>query len=149
SQLFDQRRWEDAREKFQKALELDPENPTAKLFVSQLIDREKMTEEQIIKAMRDIKTSPTADNYEKALQILSGVDPESTFALEVKNQHLPDVKTAYRKLLVREAQKAIDAKAYPKAKRDLLKVTTDLGMADDPEVKSLLKQIEIREKKAN
>jgi len=38
--------------------------------------------------LEDIRTSPTAANYEKALQILSLVDQESTFANEVNKQHL-------------------------------------------------------------
>jgi len=142
STLFDQRRWEDARKAFIEALELDPNNTTARMFVEDVIDRERMTEEQITKAMEDIRTSPTAANYEKALQILSLVDQESTFANEVNKQHLPAVKRNYRKLLIREAKKSIEAGNLSKAKRDLTKIQTDLGMEDDSEVRSILLQIE-------
>jgi len=143
---FEARRWDDALNSFEEAKKLDPKNETARIFLEEVIPQARQNERSIRSALKDIQDSPSAGTYDTALLVLKNISPDSVFADEVKNQHLPKVKEAYKTYLLREAKKSLTSGNIIKAKRNLSKIEGDLEMKDDPAAKKLAADIKKAEK---
>ena len=143
--FFEQRQWEAARSSFQTVVQLDPNNDIAKRYLNEFIPRDQATEASIVAAMNAIKESPSLEHYAEALIVLENVSPESIFADEVRNRHLPAVKSAYASQLKLEAKRAMVSERYVLARKHLDKIEKKLGIIDDPEIPQLRKRIAAKE----
>jgi len=144
--LYEQGRLAEARKLFQDGLTLDGQNVTAKLFLEEVLPREQLVEEQLKRALMNVKENPTVANHDRAMQVLGTVPADSTFYGEVQSQHIPQVKRSFQRVLIREAKRSIYSKNYERARADLRKIEVELGIANDPDVKELLLQISELEK---
>ncbi|MDX9723871.1 MAG: FHA domain-containing protein [Myxococcota bacterium] len=138
---FEQREWAEALRAFEEALRLDPNNPTALLFIQEVIPAEQAVDDRLKDVRVKLSSDPSIANYDAALDAMNGVPSESIFHDEIRSQHLPTLKKNFRRLLIREARKAIVSGNFPSAIVSLDKVENALGFSNDPEVVDLRKQI--------
>ena len=145
--FFEQRQWAAAQNSFQTVLQLDPENVLARRYLNEYIPRDQANEATLFQVKNAINSdAKNLANYEEAINFLENISPESIFADEVRNRHLPKVKEQYLEQLKRQAKYAKIGKKYALALRLLDTIETRLGVTNDPEVKQIRAEIQAMKK---